>query len=86
VRTFSEVLDLSWLEAYATAYRYPRTKGGVTDAPPPARLDAALAQIGAVLSAVAEYFAVDLDLRADTPADHGRPPRTGGTPTPRATK
>jgi HEPN domain-containing protein len=31
----SDLSDLTWLEAYATAFRYPCTKGGISDAPPP---------------------------------------------------
>jgi HEPN domain-containing protein len=33
--------SLTWLEAYATAFRYPKTKGGLTPAPPYDKLEAA---------------------------------------------
>ena len=73
----SEVMELCWLEAYATAYRYPRTKGSIVEAPPRSKLEPALEQIGSVLKKAAEHFGVDLDA-PEAPADHARPPRTSG--------
>ena len=71
----SDVIELSWLEAYATAYRYPRTKGTMVDEPPHSRLEPTLNQIGLILQKTAEHFGVDLDAR-NAPAHRADPPRT----------
>jgi HEPN domain-containing protein len=72
----SDLLDLTWLEAYATAFRYPRTKGGISDPPPPGKLDEALSKTASLLTRVADHFGVvDLSTSAHSPAAHSRPPR-----------
>lgn len=69
------VLKLGWLEAYSTAYRYPRTKGGISAAPPRQKLEEASIEMKQLVEALAEYFSVDTNLRLETPAAHARPPR-----------
>lgn len=71
-----DLSDLTWLQAYATAFRYPRTKGGINDAPPAEQLEDALARTASLLKRVADHFGVvDLDTAAKSPATHSRPPR-----------
>lgn len=69
---------LTWLEAYATAFRYPRTKGGINDPPQSAQIEDALAKITNLLERVAGHFGVgDLAASARSPAANARPPRRG---------
>jgi hypothetical protein len=72
----SELSDLSWLEAYATTFRYPRTKGGIADPPPAEKLNGALTQAADMLKRAADHFGVDISISAKSPAAHSRPPRT----------
>lgn len=67
---------LVWLEAYATTFRYPRTRGGLPASPPPDRLASALDQLASLISEVAIHFDVDLGADAADPAAHSRPPRS----------
>jgi HEPN domain-containing protein len=68
--------DLSWLEAYATAFRYPRTKGGINDAPSNEKLTDALTKTTTLLKQVADHFGVsDLTIVAKSPAKRSQPPR-----------
>jgi hypothetical protein len=72
----SELSELTWLEAYATAFRYPRTKGGINDAPRAEQLQEVLTKTAALLKNVADHFGVvELDTKAKSPASHARPPR-----------
>jgi HEPN domain-containing protein len=72
----SELSELSWLEAYATTFRYPRTKGGITDPPPAEKLNGALTKTADILNRAADHFGVDISISASSPAAHSRPPRT----------
>jgi HEPN domain-containing protein len=78
----ASVHALSWLEAYATAFRYPRTKGGLTASPPAEKLNGALSAVTPLLSRLALHYGVELDAKADQPALHVRAPRaTAGAAT-----
>lgn len=82
----TSLLKLCWLEAYSTAYRYPRTKGGITAAPPRTKLESASSDMEQLLAALAEHFSVDTDLHLESPALHTRPPRAASDPTLRGPK
>ena len=41
-----DLSELTWLEAYATAFRYPRTRGGINDAPRAEQLEEVLDEDG----------------------------------------
>ena len=74
--TFRQALaDLTWLEAYATTCRYPKTMGGLAEPPSIAKLQDAIAAAGQVTDGVAQHFGVDLNPASKTPASHVRPPR-----------
>lgn len=66
----------TWLEAYATSYRYPKTMGGLADPPRTDRLKDTLSAVARLLREVAAHFAVDLDIDSRKPAAHPRPPRS----------
>lgn len=70
-----DVDRLTWLQAYATAYRYPRTKGGMTREPDGLKLKAAALEITRLVETIADHFGVDLKATGDVPAEHARPPR-----------
>lgn len=72
-----EFAELTWLEAYATTYRYPRTSGGLSKVPSQERLAEGIAGTRRLLQKLARYFDVDLDVASDRPAAHARPPRQG---------
>ena len=67
---------LTWLEAHATTYRYPRTAGGISEPPPKPKLASALDQCSEILDDLAQHFAIDLHIDAREPAAHAKPPRT----------
>lgn len=72
----SELSDLTWLESYATAFRYPRTKGGINDPPRSEQIEEALTKIVNLLEQVAGHFGVvDLSTSARSPAANSHPPR-----------
>jgi len=72
----SDLSDLTWLEAYATAFRYPRTKGGINDPPRTEQLEDALTKTANLLKKVTDHFGiVDLSTSAKSPAEHSRPAR-----------
>jgi hypothetical protein len=72
----ADLLGLTWLEAYATAFRYPRSKGGINDAPPTEQLEEALAKTTSLLKQVADHFGVvELSTSAKSAAAHSKPPR-----------
>jgi HEPN domain-containing protein len=72
----ADLSDLTWLEAYATAFRYPRTKGGISDPPRTDQLEDALTKTASLLKRVADHFGiVDLSTSAKSPAAHSKPPR-----------
>lgn len=55
---------LTWLEAYATTFRYTTPSGQIPKTPDAARLRSAIDAIEALIDRVAQYFIVDL--RAET--------------------
>jgi HEPN domain-containing protein len=71
----TELNALSWLEAYATTFKYPRTKGGINDPPAKPRLDQALGKIADLLTRLSKYFGVELTLTSTSPAETARPPK-----------
>lgn len=72
----SELAGLTWLESYATAFRYPRTKGSISDPPPAEQLRETLTKIGSLLKLVSGHFGViDLNTSARSPAANCIPPR-----------
>lgn len=56
----SSLHALSWLEAYATTFRYTSPSGAIPKAPDPARLQAAIADIAALIDRVSTHFGIDL--------------------------
>src|SRR5215470_16278031 len=66
---------VTWLEAYATTYRYPTPTGRIREPPPPEKLSDVLKILERLLQDVSSYFGVDL-AEDDSPAGHHRPPRT----------
>jgi HEPN domain-containing protein len=66
---------VTWLEAYATTFRYPTPTGRIREPPPPERLNDVLKLLEGLLRDVSVHFAVDL-AKDDSPAGHRRPPRT----------
>jgi HEPN domain-containing protein len=69
------LLELGWLEAYATSYRYPKTKGAIAEGPSRAKLEAVAEKTSAILEELAEHFVVDLTAVTQTPAKNKEPPR-----------
>jgi len=65
---------VTWLEAYATTYRYPTPTGRIREPPPPEKLNNALKLLEGLLQDVSIHFGVDL-AEDDSSADHRRPPR-----------
>jgi HEPN domain-containing protein len=65
---------VTWLEAYATTYRYPTPSGRINEPPRPDKLNNVLGLLGKLLREVSEYFEVDL-AKEDSPAAHAKPPR-----------
>lgn len=70
-----DLADVTWLEAYATTFRYPKQLGSIADPPPADRLRAALDETEDLLRRVAEHFQVDLRISSKTSASHAKPPR-----------
>lgn len=70
-----DLAPLTWLEAFATTYRYPKPAGGIPDPPDRDRLRSALDAIAALLGRVADHFSVELDGATQHPAPHAQPPR-----------
>ena len=71
-----ELGKLSWLEMFATAFRYPKTSGSLRDRPPPDRLRTAIDRIGRLIQQAAEWFGVDLQLASKTAAERTNPYRS----------
>lgn len=67
--------ELSWLEAYATTYRYPTPSGRLPKPPAEATLAEALLQTETLLRRVAGYFGVDASSQEGPPAARSNPPR-----------
>ena len=65
---------LTWLEDYATTYRYPKTAGSIADPPSPERLRVAVEETSSLLERIARHFDVDLDPASKAPASHATPP------------
>lgn len=66
--------QLTWLESCATTYRYPRTNGGIVEAPDRTRLLASIETSGTLISKLADHFGVDLRDGAKSPAVRIDPP------------
>jgi hypothetical protein len=64
----STLRSLTWLEAYATAFRYPTPSGRVPAAPQMSRVKAALDGIETLLVRLSEHFGVDLSKEDGTAA------------------
>ena len=71
----ADLAELTWLESFATTYRYPRPAGGISDPPSVDRLQSAIGSMERLLRRVAAHFGVDLDLRSESPASQIEPPR-----------
>jgi hypothetical protein len=71
----SALREVSWLEAYATTYRYPTPTGRLPRPPAQETLLDALRQIEETLTQMADHFGVDIDLRDGPPATRSNPPR-----------
>lgn len=71
-----DIAALTWLETFATAFRYPRTSGTLRDSPPQEQLDAAIGGIGTLIERAAEWFKVDLQLSSRRAAARTDPPRS----------
>lgn len=68
------IRQLTWLEAYATAFRYPTAAGRVPPAPPIAKVSVALDRIESMLARLVGHFGVDL-VRENQPAEFAGPIR-----------
>ena len=68
------LLSLTWLEAYATTFRYTLPSGGIPKSPDPARLDAAIMSIQDMIHRVSARFEVDLE-KLNSPAGTTAPLR-----------
>lgn len=66
---------VSWLEAYATTYRYPKPSGRLVKPPPEADLAGAMQIIETILDGLAKHFGVDPSLPDGPPAARSNPPR-----------
>ena len=74
--TFRPTLStMTWLEAYATTYRYPKTMGGLADPPDRDKLSATITAATVLLTHLAKHFEVDLDPRSKLAAANAHPPR-----------
>jgi HEPN domain len=67
---------VSWLEGYSTSYRYPKTKGGLSDEPEDDDLQAAIVAIKGILDAVAKHFGVTISSTSQVSARNTNPPRS----------
>ena len=67
---------LTWLEAFATTYRYPSPSGRMPGSADPDRIRDALASTRDLLRRRAVHFDVDLDPMSKKPASHARPPKS----------
>ena len=70
----ADLFALSWLEAYATTFRYPRTQGGVAEPPPHEKLTDALKSMESLLAKLTGHFGVRLSVK-DEPARTSKPLR-----------
>ncbi len=70
----AELRSIVWLEAYATAFRYPTGTGRIPASPDHARLSAAIAAMDGLLLRAAGHFGVVLD-DLDEPAGTSAPMR-----------
>jgi hypothetical protein len=69
------LIKVSWLEAYATTYRYPTPSGRLPTPPSEAALSDVLRHIEDLLRQVADHFGVDGDSPEGRPAARSTPPR-----------
>ncbi len=67
---------LTWLEAFATTYKYPTPSGRMPGAADPNSVKEALAATHDLLKRLSVHFGVDLNPLSKKPASHARPPRT----------
>lgn len=68
------IRQLTWLEAYATVFRYPTATGRIAPAPPIAKVSVALDRIESMLARLVGHFGVDL-VRENQPAEFAGPIR-----------
>ena len=66
---------VSWLEAYATTYRYPKPGGRLARPPSQTELADTMRIIEGVLGGLAEHFGVDITTSDGAPAARSKPPR-----------
>lgn len=71
-----DLAALTWLETFATAFRYPKTSGSLRERPPQEQLEAAVEQIGHIIERCALWFGVDLQFSSKAPATRTDPPRS----------
>ncbi len=69
------LIQLTWLQAFATTYRYPRPSGRLPEAPDPKKLGKAVAITRDLLDELRVYFGVDLSPSATTAASRKDAPR-----------
>lgn len=67
--------SVSWLEAYATTYKYPRASGAITRPPESEKLKSALDELTWIHRELAEHFGVDLTPDSERPAARAQPAR-----------
>lgn len=70
---------LTWLEAYATTFRYTTPSGQIPKTPDAARMEKAIEAIDALIGRVAAHFSVDLKTDS-TPAGAVNPMRLPKAP------
>jgi HEPN domain-containing protein len=69
--------SLTWLEAYATTFRYTLPSGRLPTSPDATKLASAVEAIDALIDRVASAFGVDID-HESSPAKHAGPLRRKG--------
>ena len=67
--------QVSWLEAYATTYRYPKPSGRLAKPPSDQELADALRIIEDTLRGLVEHFGVNVNVSDGLPATNSKPPR-----------
>lgn len=70
-----DLAALTWLETFATAYRYPKTSGGLRERPSQEKLQGAIERIDQTIERAARWFDVDLRFSSQAPARRIDPPR-----------
>jgi HEPN domain-containing protein len=72
----------SYLEAYATTFRYPTPSGKMNrlDEKAAERVKSSVSDLNALIVEIAAYFEVDLDMDSDAPAKNLTPPAATRAP------